>query len=262
MPMGPSVEGPGSEGKGPSSIYKDLILLQLAALVFLSDQFTKYLVREFLSYRESFPVEGFFRFTHTHNTGSAFGLFQGQNTILILVAIVGITILALIYRSQRPPSNLLRFSIGLQMGGAAGNLIDRLCLLQASCQGNILTRLQQGYVIDFLDVGAWPVFNLADSAIVVGLVLLAWLFLKPRRSSAASPATEVRSEVPSPETQATGSSDQMSSPFLSSGLGGDGRETLTNPIVTEESEDSPSFPQVEETGLNDPLDLPTEDDPQ
>ncbi|MCH7606804.1 MAG: signal peptidase II, partial [Chloroflexi bacterium] len=150
----------------PSVIYKDFLLIQLAALIFLADQVTKFLVQRFLFFGESFPREGFLRLSHTHNTGSAFGLFQGQNTPLIVVALVGIAILVLIYHSQRHPSALLRLSIGLQLGGAFGNLADRLFL---------------GYVVDFLDVGPWPVFNVADSSIVVGLVLLAWLFLMPHR---------------------------------------------------------------------------------
>ena len=103
---------------------------------------------------------GFFRITHTQNTGSAFGLFPDQNTALILVAFLGITILALLYRNLRPTTNLLRLSLGLQMGGAAGNLLDRLL---------------QGHVTDFVDIGPWPVFNVADSSIVIGLLLLFWL---------------------------------------------------------------------------------------
>ena len=166
-------EGPVPPREGPSFIFRDLALLQLAALVVLCDQLTKFLVREYLGYSQSFPAEGFFRLTHTFNTGSAFGLFQGQNTPLVVVAVVGIIILGLIYRSQKPPGNLLRLSLGLQVGGAVGNLTDRLLF---------------GHVTDFLDVGAWPIFNLADSSIVVGLVLLAWIFLKPGRRRAGSPA--------------------------------------------------------------------------
>ncbi len=142
---------------GPPAMYKDLVLLQLAALIFLADQFTKYLARAFLEFGESFPRYGFFRITHTQNTGSAFGLFPDQNTALILVAFLGIAILALLYRNLRPTTNLLRLSLGLQMGGAAGNLLDRLL---------------QGHVTDFADIGPWPVFNVADSSIVIGLLLL------------------------------------------------------------------------------------------
>ncbi|MDP6549966.1 MAG: signal peptidase II, partial [Dehalococcoidia bacterium] len=136
------------------------------ALVFLTDQFTKFLVREFLLFRESYPGEGFFRITHAFNTGSAFGLFQDQNMPLILVSLVGITVLALIYRSQRRHTDLLRLSLGLEVGGAAGNLLDRLRL---------------GHVTDFLDIGAWPIFNVADASIVTGLALLAWILIKSDR---------------------------------------------------------------------------------
>ena len=143
-------------------IYRDFVLIQLAVLVFVLDQFTKFLVRDQLLYRESFPVSGFFRFTHTFNTGSAFGIFQNQNTALIFVSFIGVAILILIYRSQRVPTGFLRLSIGLQIGGALGNLLDRLRL---------------GHVTDFIDVGDWPVFNLADASIITGLVILAWFFM-------------------------------------------------------------------------------------
>ena len=158
--MATSGDLPRPAAAGPPAIYKDLVLLQLAALIFLADQFTKSLARAFLNYGESFPRYGFFRITHTQNTGSAFGLFPDQNTALILVAFLGITILALLYRNLRPTTNLLRLSLGLQMGGAAGNLLDRLL---------------QGHVTDFVAIGPWPVFNVADSSIVIGLLLLFWL---------------------------------------------------------------------------------------
>ena len=143
-------------------IYKDFVLLQLAFLIFLIDQFSKFVIRDQLQFRESFPREGFFRFTHTHNTGSAFGIFQDQNTALIFVSIIGIAILVLIYRSQVVPPGLLRLSLGLQIGGAAGNLLDRL-LIQ--------------HVTDFVDIGTWPVFNVADASIITGLVILGYIFL-------------------------------------------------------------------------------------
>ena len=153
---------------GRSQVYKDLVLLPLAALVFLADQFSKSLVREFLALRESIPAEGFFRISHTYNTGSAFGLFQGQNSPLILASLIGVTVLVLIYYSQRRPTLLLRLSLGLQLGGAAGNLLDRVLL---------------GRVTDFLDVGAWPIFNVADASIVTGLVLLGWIFVTGGREA-------------------------------------------------------------------------------
>lgn len=156
-----------------------LPVLQLAVITLTLDQFTKYLVRELLAYRASFPDVGFLRFTHTHNTGSAFGILQGQNFPLIFVSFIGIAVLLAIYFSQPRPGNLLRFSLGLMMGGAVGNLVDRL---------------HQGWVTDFIDIGPWPVFNLADASIVTGLALMAWIFLRPSPKgvpdSKAAPANE------------------------------------------------------------------------
>ncbi len=168
------------EKLGPRpSLSWHLPVLQLAAITLTLDQFTKYLVRELLVYRASFPDAGFLRFTHTHNTGSAFGILQGQNLPLIFVSFIGIAVLLAIYFSQPRPGNLLRFSLGLMMGGAVGNLVDRL---------------HQGWVTDFIDIGPWPVFNLADASIVTGLVVMGWIFLRPSPKGApdskAAPANE------------------------------------------------------------------------
>ena len=164
-----------TEKSSKTPIYKDFTLLQLAAIVFLMDQFTKFLVREFLPFGYSYPFDGFFRITHTHNTGSAFGILQGQNAPLIFVSFIGIFVLVMIYRSQPRATNLLRTSLALQIGGAFGNLLDRLRL---------------GSVTDFIDVGAWPVFNLADASIVTGLILLGWLLLRPGARNGDSTVVE------------------------------------------------------------------------
>lgn len=158
----------------PSRIpfYRDFTLLQLAAIVFLLDQFTKFLVQTYLPFGYSWPWQGFFRFTHTHNTGSIFGILQGWNFPLIFISFVGIFVLIMVYRSQPRPTNLLRFSLALQLGGAFGNLLDRLRL---------------GAVTDFIDVGPWPVFNLADASIVTGLFLLGWFLLRPASRANADP---------------------------------------------------------------------------
>jgi len=165
-------EGSGKLSTPRLPIYRDFILIQLAVLVFFLDQFSKYLVREFLLLFQSYPAEGFFRITHTFNTGSIFGIFQGQNTVFILVSFIGVAVLLLIYRSQRFPTALLRLSLGLQLGGAFGNLLDRVRL---------------GHVTDWVDVGPWPVFNVADACIVTGLVLLAWMFIMSERARPTQP---------------------------------------------------------------------------
>jgi signal peptidase II len=157
-------------------VYRDWNLLQLAALVLALDQLTKFVVRETLAWHQSWPFAGFFRFTHVHNTGSAFGLFQDQNLVLLFVSVIGIIVLGFIYGSQDRPGLLMRASISLMLGGAAGNLLDRVIL---------------GHVTDFIDIGPWPVFNLADSAIVTGLFLMGWLLLT-RRDSLATAADDTR----------------------------------------------------------------------
>ena len=141
--------------------YRDpLLFLALAAALGL-DQLTKWLIASNMAWGQSIPEEGFFRITFVHNTGSAFGLFQGHGVILSIIAFVAVGAMIWLYRSSPMPSLLMRVALGLQMGGAIGNLIDRLRL---------------GYVVDFFDVGPWPVFNIADSSVVVGIAILAWYF--------------------------------------------------------------------------------------
>lgn len=168
-------------------IYRDFILLQLAAIVFLADQFTKYLVQQFIPFGYSWPLwlgREVFQFTHIHNTGSIFGILQGQNTPLIVVSCIGVFVLIMVYYSQPRPTHLLRLSLGLQLGGAFGNLIDRLRL---------------GAVTDFIDVSRWPVFNLADASIVTGLLLLAWILLRANRpDAAANPSNTAAADQPEP----------------------------------------------------------------
>ena len=172
--------------KARTPIYRDWTLLQLAALTLALDQLTKFVVRQTLEWHYSWPATGFFRFTHVHNTGSAFGLFQGHNLPLLIISLIGVAVLAYIYQSQERPTRLLRVSIALMLGGALGNLIDRV---------------HQGHVTDFVDVGPWPVFNLADSAIVVGLIMMGWLLLVQRDQSDAVetlPAAAMRDDATCP----------------------------------------------------------------
>jgi len=87
----------------------------------------------------------------------AFGLFQNQTLILIILSVVAIGFIYYFYRIHVLPSRLLRVAMGLLLGGALGNLFDRV---------------RAGEVVDFIAVGWWPMFNLADSAIVIGIALL------------------------------------------------------------------------------------------
>ena len=105
--------------------------------------------------------------THIHNSGAAFGLFQGYSFTLTIIALVGIALLLVyafvIYRRVPFLDNVPnRVALGLILGGTIGNLIDRL---------------RFGYVTDFIDFNLWPAFNIADSAITVGAILFAYSIL-------------------------------------------------------------------------------------
>ncbi len=139
------------------------MLILLVGIVYVLDQTTKYLVESNLCEgNRSIPEIGQFRLTCSYNSGSAFGLFPDQTVLLILASFVGIGVLIFIYRHHPFPGRMLRVSLGLQLGGAIGNLTDRL---------------RFGEVTDFVQLGFWPVFNLADASIVIGFTILYGLFL-------------------------------------------------------------------------------------
>ncbi|MDO8750710.1 MAG: signal peptidase II [Dehalococcoidia bacterium] len=173
------------------SWFSEMYVATLLVATFALDQITKGWVRSHLLLGESIPEQGLFRITHTFNTGSAFGLFPNQTVILTLASVVGIGILLLFLRKQSVPGIWLHTSLGLQLGGAAGNLVDRLTM---------------GRVTDFIQIGIWPVFNLADSSIVIGLAILAWfLFRSPKETPAATAVIHEAQQEPSQdEAPATG----------------------------------------------------------
>ena len=152
--------------------WRNVIFFLIALLVVVTDQLSKMWIRSNLIAGQSLPETGFFRLSHIHNTGAAFGLFRDQSftlTIVALVSIVALLVYALvIYRCFPILDNWLgKLTLGLILGGTAGNLIDRLRL---------------GYVTDFIDVGIWPTFNVADSAIVVAVIILAYSLLSSAKT--------------------------------------------------------------------------------
>jgi len=149
---------------------KDWAFFLVAILVTALDQLTKFFVRWYLYPGQSIPQQGFFRITYVTNTGGAFGLFANQTLFIVVMAAFGIGAILLYYWYPPSQRGLIKASLGLQLGGAVGNLVDRL---------------RYGEVTDFLDVGFWPVFNLADSAIVIGVMLLLWFLLFPLRREKA-----------------------------------------------------------------------------
>ncbi len=152
------------EAPGPSMGFKPFTMI--AGLVVLLDQATKLLVQAKMPLYDSIPViEGFFNLTHIRNPGGAFGFMaagsQGvRNLLFVGVAIVAMGLIVYFYRSTPKTVPYLASALAMIFGGAVGNLIDRL---------------RFGEVVDFLDVyvGAyhWPAFNVADSAITVGITI-------------------------------------------------------------------------------------------
>lgn len=164
--------------KAPGFPLRGLLFLGLAALVVVADQITKRLAEDRLRGQRSVAVlDDIVRLTYVENRGAAFGLLQDQTAFFVLVGILVIGVIAASYRYLPRSGFRLHLALGLQLGGAIGNLIDRI---------------RQGYVVDFVDFGYrsnwWPVFNIADSAIVVGVALLALNALSPTPSEESAHA--------------------------------------------------------------------------
>lgn len=148
------------------------VLLGLAAVIVALDQWTKWLVRTNLPFQSTWLpswlewLAPYARIVNWSNSGAAFGTFQNGNTVFTVLAII--VIAAILYYYPRVEANdwTLRLAMGLQLGGAAGNLVDRLFLKR---------------VTDFIAIGTFPVFNIADASISVGVaVLLLGVWLKDR----------------------------------------------------------------------------------
>lgn len=131
-----------------------------ALLAFVVDQLTKLWVVRTLALDESWPGSGLFQLTRTVNTGSAFGLFGGYNTLLVLASAGSIVALLMLYGPHQKPGIRAQLSFGLLFAGVVGNLVDRIVV---------------GHVTDFIDVVPWCIFNLADVFVVVGVIIFACL---------------------------------------------------------------------------------------
>jgi signal peptidase II len=140
------------------------LVLVVAGIIIALDQWTKDLVRASIpDYTSMIPIPAlgeYFIFEHVHNYGAAFGILQNQGNLFIIIAVV-VVIAILAYVRHLPTEDwLVRVLLGLMLGGAVGNVIDRI---------------NQGYVTDFVKMGIpgvyyWPNYNIADSAIVIGVI--------------------------------------------------------------------------------------------
>ncbi|MDI7276593.1 MAG: signal peptidase II [Anaerolineae bacterium] len=165
--------------------WREALPFAVAAAVLVLDQLSKAAVMRYLEpqvpWNPIAPLRAIVSLTYVTNTGAAFGLFPQLGNVYVVVALLIVGALLIFYRNLALTHRLMQVCLGLQLGGALGNLLDRL---------------RFGHVIDFIDFKVWPVFNVADSSIVIGVVILAWLFIKyqpgeePRQVDAAPGLTE------------------------------------------------------------------------
>lgn len=153
----------GLSGVLAGRVRRDASFFGIAIGIFLFDWLTKAIVRANLAIGESWPEDGWLvKITHVTNSGAAFGILQGQELFLTVTAIIAIGAIVFYYVFPPLEHGLLRLSLGLLLGGAAGNLMDRV---------------RFGAVTDFVDFHRYPNFNVADSAIVIGLFVIAVFFI-------------------------------------------------------------------------------------
>lgn len=155
-----------------------ILALPIAVLVVLVDQITKYLILCNFAIHETLAVfPGFFDLRYIRNTGAAWGMFSGFNTVLVSLSFVMIVVLTVFRKHFITNARIHRVALGLMLGGIIGNLIDRV---------------KWGYVVDFLDfyfqTSHFPAFNVADSAICtgVGLYILAQFLIRDHRTGKAN----------------------------------------------------------------------------
>ena len=141
-----------------------MLLIMIAALVVIVDQFTKYIVASKMIEGMSIPiVDGIFHLTFILNPGAAFGILENNRWFFVLTALAVLAFLFYYRHVILSETRMVQFGIALFAGGALGNLIDRIRI---------------GLVIDFFDLRIWPIFNVADIAICLGVGLILWSTIK------------------------------------------------------------------------------------
>jgi signal peptidase II len=154
-------------------------LVGIATTVAVIDQLTKFLIVSAIGpgrlESRVEVVDGWLGLEYTQNRGAAFGVLSGFGPVLATASFAILTGLLLLYMRQARPPLWQTVAIGLIGGGALGNLLDRVRL---------------GHVIDFLSVGPWPNFNIADSAITVGVLVLIWSLTRPATTIGVARATD------------------------------------------------------------------------
>lgn len=157
--------------KRSSGLARELVLLAIASLIIALDQVSKFLIRANMSLGQSIPEEGFFKITYVTNAGGVWGIFSNSVFLTVATAVVIVATIVLYLRYPRVKTMPIRVALGLLLGGAIGNMVDRI---------------SQGRVTDFIDIGAWPVFNIADCAIIIGVIVTASYLVFSRRRAKQS----------------------------------------------------------------------------
>ena len=151
---------------------RDLWFLALAAAVVGLDQFTKWIIRMTVDRGDSVLDFGVVRIVHVLNTGAAFGMFQDAGPLLAVTSIIGMAAILIYLFNPGFAHPLMRVGLALMLGGAIGNLIDRV---------------RTGEVVDFIKWPNFPAFNAADSAITIGVLLLIWGMLRDPGEDSSKP---------------------------------------------------------------------------
>jgi signal peptidase II len=180
-------------------IWDYIVLLSIALVIVFLDQWTKNMVRTLIPFGQSWSpwswLEPYLRIVHWQNTGAAFGMFQRYGMVFTVLAFI-VSIGILYYYPQVPRKEwAMRLAMAMMLGGALGNLIDRLT---------------QGTVTDFVSVGTFAVFNVADACISVGtLILILALWNSERKQKKLAEANQVQSLL---STELLETQDQLDAP--------------------------------------------------
>lgn len=143
-----------------------IIISSIAGLIFLTDFFLKSYLSKHLTYCSIPVIKNIFHITITFNTGAAFGILKDRTDLLIYLSLIFIVFFLFSFRQELRTNRLLAVAAGLVIGGAISNLCDRIFL---------------GYVVDYLDFRIWPVFNLSDSSVTIGALIIFWYTLTKKK---------------------------------------------------------------------------------
>ncbi len=153
----------------------DFGFLALAAAIIVGDLITKAIIRARLDRGDAWPDPDWnVRIVHFTNTGAAFGILEGAGPLLIVTSVVGVALILVYLFNPGMASPLVRAGLALMLGGAIGNLIDRA---------------GDGRVTDFIKFPEWPAFNVADSAITIGVIILIWALVTQTQTGPEGDAT-------------------------------------------------------------------------